>query len=278
MPRIATLENRFYENYLSYFRVAEATRRWDPFDDIPWDEVKRDAPGEVTKVAQAFFAVEQYLPDYTSKLLHLVRKSRGRHLFQANWGYEESKHGLAIGLWLVRSGAMTEEELRDYEHALLEQEWDLPYDDPLHMLCYTVLQEYATRLNYTRLRSYAEQTGYRDPAFDTAFALLSRDEAAHYGFFQKGLKIYLELYRDDALAALNRVITEFQMPAREEIPGWREREALIVDLDIFTPRIYMRDVVAPCLRALGVDKAELRSARRRMAEAAQGTTTPAVSA
>lgn len=264
MSRSTTLENRFYEGYLRYFHTAETTRRWNVNDDIPWADVQQDAPANVRAVAQAYFAVESYVPDYTSKMLQLIRKSRGRHLFQASWGYEESKHGLAIGMWLVRSGTMTEDELIAFEDALYAAEWSLPYEDPLHVLCYTVLQEYATRLNYTRLRAYADKVGYGDPSFDRVFALLARDEAAHFGFFKSGLEVYLELYRDDALAALARVISEFAMPARAEIPGWSEREQLIVDLDIFNARVFVRDVVGPCLKSLHIDRKEMREASRRM--------------
>jgi hypothetical protein len=32
-----------------------------------------------------------------------VRGSRGRAWFHANWGYEESKHSMALGDWLLRS-------------------------------------------------------------------------------------------------------------------------------------------------------------------------------
>ena len=96
MSKMTTLENRLYDLYLEYFKTAEATRRWDPFEDIPWDKAsatRADVPDDIAEIAEAYFAVEVYLPDYTSKILHMIRQSRGRHLFQCNWGYEESKHG-----------------------------------------------------------------------------------------------------------------------------------------------------------------------------------------
>lgn len=282
MSRTTTLENRFYDSYVQYFALAERTRRWSPWEDIPWEQANKQPNEDVLRVAEAFFGVELYLPDYTARLLEMIRKSRGRHLFQAQWGFEEARHGLAIGEWLKACGAYDERKLHDYEDALLAEKWTPPYDDPLHMIAYTVLQEYATRLNYSRLREYASKVGYVDPAFDKTFLLLARDEAAHFGFFQKGMKSYLELYRDEALEALNRVITDFQMPARAQVPRWAEREQHIMDLEIFTPRIYMKDVVQPCLRALGVDRADLREARKRMmaAEAAEAATPtqPAASA
>src|SRR5580692_10089878 len=99
----AGLENRFYDLYLEYFHKAEANRRWNLQKDIPWEQINTNPDPAIVQVMQAYMAVELYLPDYTSKILHLVRASRGRAWFQANWGYEESKHSLALENWLVHS-------------------------------------------------------------------------------------------------------------------------------------------------------------------------------
>ena len=80
----ATLERRFYDLYLKYFHKAEARRRWNLQNDIPWAEVGRSPDPDIVQVIEAFMAVELYLPDYTSKILNLVRSSRGRAWFQAN--------------------------------------------------------------------------------------------------------------------------------------------------------------------------------------------------
>src|SRR5262245_46486548 len=127
----SALERRFYDLYLKYFHKAEARRRWNLQKDIPWDEVGRSPDPDVVQVIEAFMAVELYLPDYTSKILQLVRSSRGRAWFQANWGYEESKHSLALETWLLASGARTDEQVRDFEESVLGREWDLPYETPL---------------------------------------------------------------------------------------------------------------------------------------------------
>jgi len=74
-------------------------------DDIPWAEVNSRLRPEVADVVESFTAIELYLPDYTSKILPVVRSSRGRAWFYANWGYEESKHSLALGDWLLRSAS-----------------------------------------------------------------------------------------------------------------------------------------------------------------------------
>ncbi len=258
----ATLENRFYDLYLEYFHKAEAHRRWNLLNDIPWDQISRQPDPLVTKVMEAYMAVELYLPDYTSKILHLIRKSRGRAWFQANWGYEESKHSLALEMWLVRSGARTDEDIRNFEEEILSREWMLPYETPLAMIVYTVFQEYATKLNYQGLRKVAEES--KDPALDKVLALLARDEVGHFEFFKNGVLIHMDQDRDKVLETVNHVIKTFRMPAQDIIPDWDVRDQLIRDMNIFDDRIYVRDVVRPVLKALGINRDELRDARQRV--------------
>ena len=46
--------------------------------------------------------------------------------FAANWGYEESKHSLVLGDWLLKSGHRTEEYMADLEGKVFAREWNLP--------------------------------------------------------------------------------------------------------------------------------------------------------
>ena len=41
-----TLENRFYELYLEYFHKAEANRRWNLQQDIPWEVAAGNLEGD----------------------------------------------------------------------------------------------------------------------------------------------------------------------------------------------------------------------------------------
>jgi acyl-[acyl-carrier-protein] desaturase len=258
----AKIENRFYDLYLEYFHKAEAHRRWNLQNDIPWEQINRNPDPAIVGVMQAYMAVELYLPDYTSKILHLIRASRGRAWFQANWGYEESKHSLALEMWLIKSGSRTDDQIRGFEEEVLGREWNLPYETPLEMNLYTVFQEFATSLNYRGLRKVAQSMN--DPALNQILVLLSRDETGHFEFFKNGVQIFMEDNRDRVLEGLNKVIRTFRMPAQDIIPNWEVQDRLIRQLGIFDDRIYMREVVRPVLKALGVNSEELREARRRL--------------
>jgi acyl-[acyl-carrier-protein] desaturase len=266
MPARTTFENKLFELFNAYFAKAEKFRRWNVYEDIPWHEAKNPDP-EVAKLVESFYAVELYLPDYVRHIMGMVRKSRGRAWFQANWGYEEMKHSMALEKWLLASGARTNEELEDFEGQILDETWTLHYgDEQLLSLCYTVLQEFATGLTYRRLKEFAEGASKSDAALSGALSLLHRDEIGHFNFFKDALKLYMELDRDRVLEAMTHVLMSFHMPAADLIPGWKERDALIKEWGVMTDRVFLSDVVRPVMKTLGVDHQEMRAVRKRLAE------------
>ncbi len=254
----AQLEAIFLENFLKYFKNAEARRRWSITRDVPWEKVNPASSDLTADIVQFFSAVEMFLPDYTGKMMELIRRSRGRAWFHANWGYEESKHSLVLEDWLLRSGKRTEEQLRDFENSLQGAEWELPFDHPRQMMIYTMVQELATGLNYTNLRRRAEQEG--DGALAGLLRWVAADESAHYNFFRKGVKAYLALQPEETTADLKFVFEHFSMPARALIPGWEERSREIDAAGIYGPRMYFQKVRLPILEDLGLTRQQLKRA------------------
>ena len=135
---------RIYRLFREYFDKAEKKRRWSLKDDIPWHTVNPHLDPAIADIVETFCVVELYLPDYLSKLIPQVRANRGRAWMLANWGYEECKHSMAFGDWLARSGHRSDEQLADMEAMTFSYEWQLPYDNALGMVIYTMFQERAT--------------------------------------------------------------------------------------------------------------------------------------
>src|SRR2546423_445991 len=102
-----------YQQFRDFFDLAERRRRWSVSDDIPWGECNRSLNPAVADVVQTFTAVELYLPDYLSKGFPLVRANRGHAWSLATWGYEESKHSMALEDWLLKSGMRSDEQMAD---------------------------------------------------------------------------------------------------------------------------------------------------------------------
>jgi acyl-[acyl-carrier-protein] desaturase len=241
--------------YRDFFDRAERKRRWSLRDDIPWRQVNRAMDPAVADVVESFCAVELYLPDYLAMALPLIRANRGWAWFHANWGYEESKHSLALGDWLLRSGLRSDEQMADLEGQVFRHEWDLPHDSAHGMLVYAMVQELATWLHYRNLRLRVDERG--DPALSELLRLIAIDERAHHTFYRRAVQLFLEVDRHATLGQLDRVLHNFAMPAVHLLAQSGRRVAQIRALKVFDELTYMREVYHPILEALGVRRREL---------------------
>jgi len=255
-PDNPDLRAGLYRLYREFFDRAEKKRRWSLADDIPWDQVNRNMDPAVADVVESFCAVELYLPDYIAKALPLIRANKGWAWFHANWGYEESKHSLALGDWLLRSGMRSDEQMADLESQVFAHEWQLPHDNPVGMLVYAMVQELATWIHYRNLRQRVDERG--DPALSRLLGLIAVDERAHHSFYRHVVQLFLELDRRETLEQLRRVLLSFAMPAVHMLAESRQRVASIKALGIFSEDVFLHEVYAPILAVLGVDHQELR--------------------
>jgi acyl-[acyl-carrier-protein] desaturase len=250
------MQREVYLLYRDFFDMAEKRRRWSLRRDIPWDKCNSSLNPAIADIVESFCAVELYLPDYIGKTLPTFRSNRGRAWFMANWGYEESKHSLALGDWLLHSGQRSEEYMSDLEQEVFTHEWNLPVENIRGMVCYSMTQELATWLTYRNLRQTVGETG--DPALYQLLGFISIDERAHYDFFRKVVKMHLAADRPGTLEQLRRVLNTFQMPALYMLADSRNRAAKIRELRILDEECFYKEVVTPILADLGVTRAELR--------------------
>ncbi len=244
------IEDTIYRTYMRFFEIAEGRRRWNLFKDIPWEKANPQASELLGDFVEQFCGVELYLPDYTGKLMQMLRRSRGRGWFLANWGYEESKHSLTLEKWLIVSGKRTEQGVQDFSDVVLEAEWDPPFSEPRQMMMYGMIQELATHVNYKRLRDLAQKEG--DLALATALRFIAIDEMAHYSFYREVVKTYLALDEDNTRADLAYVFKHFAMPAQRIVPQAEERARRMAEVGLYGPREYIKLVKEPIETALGL--------------------------
>ncbi len=246
----------FRRLYREFFDKAETKRRWNVTEDIPWDEVKfRAVDEDLVDILEAFYATEMYLPDYTSQLLQLNRSNQGMAWFIANWGYEESKHSLAIEEWLLRSGRRSDAQMHRFNDQLLSSQWTLPFDSSRKMIIYAMFQELATQLNYLNLSKVTAPVG--DAALQKTLRLIASDEGVHHKMFVDCIKVHLELDRAGTVDDIANVLSNFEMPAHDEIPGWERLGKLIEARGIYSNKMFIRRVMLPALKRIGVDRREL---------------------
>jgi len=248
------LASQVYKLYAEFFDKAEQERRWNPYRDVPWDRVNRDASEELALCAETFFAVESYLPDYVAQGINIVRESFGQTWFSANWGYEESKHSIALMEYLMRSGKRTEEQMFDFHDQLKKLKWELPFTTAQQMTLYGVFQEMATFFIYCRQEARAQEEG--DEALRAIYRLAARDEIAHTRFYQSVCKLLLEEDRAGVLADMAYVTKYFKMPGVGLVPNYDGRVMVMresgIDRDTFLQKVYF-----PVLKHLGVTRQEL---------------------
>ena len=252
-------QERVYRLYATFFDKAEQERRWNPFRDVPWDKIPREGAHPIlTTVAETFCCVESYLPDYVAKGINLVRPYFGQTWFAANWGYEESKHSIALLEYLLRSGARTPEQMFDLQNRLMENEWQLPFDTARRMTIYGCFQEMATFVIYVKQEQRAKELG--DECLATIFRLNARDEIAHTRFYQDVTKVLMEEDRVGTLRDIAHVAKHFQMPGVGIVPDYDERIKVMREEGKVDRSVFLQKVFFPVLKYLDVTRQELQEA------------------
>lgn len=248
---------------MEFFEIAERQRRWSISSDIPWENIAAEKTSENTAICvEIFCGVELYVPDYTANGLNMLRSIFGHAWFQANWGYEESKHALVFREYLIRSGLRTEEQYAEYEKKIFSKVWNLPFSTRRQMVCYGALQEMATYLIYVAQRDRHERA--KNEVLQRIFQLIARDEAAHLGFYRKVLKFELEDDSEGTLEDLAHVVFHFRMPGVDLIPDYHHR--LQQEGVGISPNEFLQLGIFPTLKSLGTTRAELVKALRRRNE------------
>lgn len=260
------LSMRLYEEYKNFFARAERERRWNPFDDIPWEKIRKDVPEDLALCAETFCAVEMYLPDYVSEGLAVVRPYMGQLWFQANWGYEESKHALSLTEFLIRSGARTEEQMVDLQHRLwVGKKWTPLFRTGRQMTIYGAIQEQATFVFYCRQRERAKALGHE--TLRVIYGYIARDEIAHTHFYEGVIRVLLEEDREGTLRDFALVSRDFKMPAFDLVPDYEQRVLVMRDLANMDRDVFLQKVYFPVLKRVGVSRAEIVAAMRKARQA-----------
>lgn len=254
------IERGFLGLYRWYTARSQATRNWNPDKSFDWRKMRHDFSEPLIQVIQGFFAVEQYAPDFTEKILHMVRRSHGRSHFQLRWGSEEEKHADTWENAVLFSRQRSPAFIEEYKHNLRLKEWHEPWDSALHSLVYTVFQERATQLNYLNLAKIARGKSDKphhqqdaDPILAKVATTIAIDEAAHYNFFLEGVRLFLYYYPRQTLEAIKDVLNHFTMPAYDLVPDWDKFNEAVYKAGIYGPRQYARDVVQVVFKNLGIE-------------------------
>lgn len=259
------MRESLHRSYLEFFEIAERKRRWNVFDDIPWDKLNLAHNNESAAICiETYCAEEMYVPDYSANGIALSRAIFGTAWFQACWSYEESKHALVFREYLTRSGLRTEALVAEMESDVFSRTWQLPFSTRREMACYGALQESATYTAYRAQKEKAHLAG--NLVLEAIFANVSRDEAAHAGFYRTVIAAEMAEDREGTIRDLATVIASFKMPGDGLIPDYQQR--LKISGGGISARTFVERTLLPLLRILGTTRAEMKLAMHRRASAA----------
>jgi acyl-[acyl-carrier-protein] desaturase len=248
-----------YREYMEFFEKAERNRRWNVFNDVPWDELDPAKNNEeAALLAETFTGVEMYLPDYVAGGINIVRNTFGQGWFNANWAYEESKHAFALREWLVKSGQRTQAQMFEFEKQILSKKWDLPFKTARQMTFYGTVQEQATFMMYKHQLELARERG--DNVLATIYLHISKDEAAHADFYRKVIALELAEDREGTISDMAWVFKNFRMPADELVPDYEMRTQKMRESGGVDRGVFLKEVWFPTLKKLDVTRQEITAA------------------
>jgi acyl-[acyl-carrier-protein] desaturase len=255
--RARAIERGIVGLYRWYTEHSQRRRNWHADTCTDWRAVRRDHPAPIHTIVEGFFAVEQYTPDYVLPLLNLIRRSYGRSQWHIHWGAEEARHA---DLWrnaVLAFRRRDERWIEEYTETLRTREWRLPWESPMHMVFYQVIQERATQVSYVNLGLAVAGRSDRlqapaDAALTQACRLITVDEAAHYHFFVEVARLLLYYDPARAVDAFADVLRLFTMPARDLVPGYDVFGKVLQETGVFGRTVHYRDVVQIVLNTLSL--------------------------
>ena len=249
-------KDKFYRAYMDFFETAERKRRWNMFEDVPWDQLSSETNTEQRAIRiETYCAEEMYLPDYNIAGVEMTRGVFGLAWFQTAWSLEESRHGLVLREYLLRSGLRSPAQIDKLENDVFSRSWKVPFATRRQMSCYGAIQEAATYLAYRAQKDRADLEDDRPLA--AIFFLLSRDEAAHAGFYREIIEIEMAEDRIGTIRDLAYVIANFKMPGDGLIPNYQEN--LRIGEGGISARLFYTRAIVPMLKQLGTTRDELKA-------------------
>ncbi|MGZ4690082.1 MAG: acyl-ACP desaturase [Acidimicrobiia bacterium] len=233
-------------------RHLATTTEWFPHELVPWgrgrDFVSREEwwdPSDQNDAAvrSALFVnllTEDNLPYYFRTLSDFGRDGVWGE-WTRRWTAEEGRHAIVIRDYLMVTRAIDPVAL---ERGRMQQvstgvspEMTGLYD----ALCYTTLQELATRIAHRNTGNLLE-----DPAGKAIMGRVAADENLHYLFYRDLATAALDFDPSGMVIAMDRTVREFTMPGTG-IPDYAKHARRIAAAGVYDYTIFLEKVLQPVI-------------------------------
>jgi acyl-[acyl-carrier-protein] desaturase len=230
----ATAAEWFPHEYVPWGRARDFVSReewWDPEDRA--DTAARSA-------LYVNLLTEDNLPYYFRSLSEFGRDGVWG-AWTRRWTAEEGRHAIVIRDYLMVTRAVDPVSL---ERGRMQQVTTgvTPQPDSIaEALCYTTLQELATRIAHRNTGNLLE-----DPAGRAIMARVSADENLHFLFYRDLASAAIELDPSTMVVAMDKTVREFAMPGTG-IPDYARHARLIAAAGVYDYTIFLERVLQPVL-------------------------------
>lgn len=225
---------------------------WFPHEYVPWgrarDFVSREEwwhPEDQNESAarSALFVnllTEDNLPYYFQTLSDFGRDGVWG-AWTRRWTAEEGRHAIVIRDYLMVTRAVDPVSLERGRMQQVSTGVTPQLGDFRNVLCYTTLQELATRIAHRNTGNLLE-----DPAGRAIMARVSADENLHFLFYRDLATFALELDPSAMVIAMDQTVRNFTMPGTG-IPDYARHSRLIAAAGVYDYRIFLERVLQPVI-------------------------------
>ncbi|MFD5178682.1 acyl-ACP desaturase [Nocardia sp. NPDC058379] len=239
-------------------RHLSIAKDWNPHDYVPWEEGRNFAAmggiawepeqSRLSDVAKAAMITnlltEDNLPSYHREIAENFSQDGAWGTWVGRWTAEENRHGIVIRDYLVVTRGVDPVALEEARMIHMTQGAHAPdnWGGFLVNVAYVTFQELATRVSHRNTGRVCD-----DPVADRMLARVATDENLHMIFYRNLCGAALDLVPDQAMPAITKVLTNFQMPGAG-MPNWRRNGVLMAKHGIYDLRQHLDEVVQPVLK------------------------------
>jgi hypothetical protein len=222
------------QTHVTDYLTANDHIGYNRFTDFAWSALKDSVhQSSLTDVhvgaVETAMLVEDHIPGYAAEYIRLFMLDEERTDAEAwtcrqmlhfvyRWVAEEDRHAHCLELWLRHSGRREAAALTALMVSTGKKRYVAPHEEPVPLFTYTTLQEKATQLYYSCLRSAVDE-----PILRAILAKLSQDEARHCHFFSQLALDALNSATSRQIGQIREALEQFQMPLTMMLENYKRK-------------------------------------------------------
>jgi len=247
-------------------RHLATAKEWFPHQYVPWSRgrdydglfggeewsVEQSELDDVTRTALVInLLTEDNLPSYHTEIGASFGSDGAWATWLGRWTAEEARHSVVIRDFLTVTRAIDPVQIERERMVHMTTGFTSPYElDMSHTVAYVSFQELATRISHRNTGRHSQNAD-----LEAMLARVALDENLHMIFYRNIAGAALERDPDTMMPAIRDVVTNFDMPG-SGVEGFTRRALTIAMAGIYDLRIHHDEVLAPVLRAWGVETVE----------------------